>query len=790
MLRREWRQQSLVLALLTVAVAVAVAATAVGYNATSLSAADFGTATVRYELDGSDAGAVAAGVAALEDRLGTVDVVGHRTVAVPGSAEGVDLRAQDPDGAYGGPMLDVREGRYPARPDEIAVTDDVATLLRTELGARVTLDGAERMVVGLVENPADLGDEFALAPPGPVGGDRPELVTVLARASLDDSLAFPDLEFQHLAEERDTSEQEVAAVGVLAIATVAMLLVALVAAAGFVVVSRRRLRQLGLLAAVGATVKHLRLVMLANGVLVGAVAAVVGTAAGLGVWVAVAPSLESAIGHRIDRFAVPWWLFVAGAVLAIGTATAAAWWPARTAARVPVMAALSARPARPRSVRRSALVAGVLVAGGVACLAAGIDVKHDKANVPFTLGGIVALVAGVLLVGPLAIRVVARAGARSPIAVRLALRDLARYQARSGAALAAISLAVGISASIVVVTNARAHEDAGNLSDRQLLVSVGDDPDPDQSPAELERQAGQVDRMADLLDNPSVVALDVPVDPEYDPRDGPPSVELATPVDEDLYRFWAGPYVATPQVLAHYGVEADAVDAVEAGADVLTGLPVPGAAVYVNTASTGDPPAVDDIRQIDIPDYSAAPNTFVTPEAVSQRGWQVARAGWFVESARPLTGEQIASATDLAAGAGLTVEARDDRSDLAAVRSGATGAGLLLALGILAMTIGLIRSEVAGDLRILAATGASGGLRRTVTASSAGALAALGVALGIAGNYAALVAGYSDDLARLGAVPVPHLVTLALGLPLVAALAGYLLAGPTPDRLALTARTA
>jgi putative ABC transport system permease protein len=527
-------------------------------------------------------------------------------------------------------------------------------------------------------------------------------------------------------------------------------------------------------------------VMLANGVLVGAVAAVVGTTAGLAAWVALAPSLESALGHRIDRFAVPWWLFVAGAVLAIGSATAAAWWPARTAARVPVMAALSARPARPRSVRRSALVAGVLVAGGVGCLAAGIDVKHDEANVAFTLGGIVALVAGVLLVGPLAIRVVARLGARSPIGVRLALRDLARYQARSGAALAAISLAVGISASIVVVTNARAHEGAGNLSDRQLLVSVGDDPDPDQSPAELERQAGQVDRMADLLDDPSVVALDVAVDPEYDPRDGPPWVELATPVDEDLYRFWAGPYVATPQVLAHYGVDADAV---EAGAEVLTGLPVPGEAVYVNTAATGDPPAVDGIRQIDVPDYSAAPNTFVTPEAVSQRGWQVARAGWLVESSAPLTGEQIASATDLAADAGLTVEARDDRSDLAAVRSGATGAGLLLALGILAMTIGLIRSEVAGDLRILAATGASGGLRRTVTASSAGALAALGVVLGIAGAYAALVAGYSDDLGRLSAVPVPHLATLAAGLPLVAALAGYLLAGPTPDRLSLTPGT-
>ena len=39
----------------------------------------------------------------------------------------------------------------------------------------------------------------------------------------------------------------------------------------------------------------------------------------------------------------------------------------------------------------------------------------------------------------------------------------------------------------------------------------------------------------------------------------------------------------------------------------------------------------------------------------------------------------------------------------------ATAAGALLALAILAMTVGLIRSESAGDLRTLTATGATAG---------------------------------------------------------------------------------
>jgi len=60
----------------------------------------------------------------------------------------------------------------------------------------------------------------------------------------------------------------------------------------------------------------------------------------------------------------------------------------------------------------------------------------------------------------------------------------------------------------------------------------------------------------------------------------------------------------------------------------------------------------------------------------------------------------------------MTVETRDDQTELTAIRSGATAAGMLLALGILAMTVGLIRSEAAGDLRTLTATGATSTTRR------------------------------------------------------------------------------
>jgi putative ABC transport system permease protein len=103
----------------------------------------------------------------------------------------------------------------------------------------------------------------------------------------------------------------------VSVTTVFLLLASLIAAAGFAVVAQRRLRQLGMLAAVGATPKHVRLVLLANGAIVGVIAAIVGTAAGLAAWLVFAPTLESALDRRVDRLSLPWLLIVTTVLLAV-----------------------------------------------------------------------------------------------------------------------------------------------------------------------------------------------------------------------------------------------------------------------------------------------------------------------------------------------------------------------------------------------------------------------------------------------------------------------------------------
>ena len=183
-------------------------------------------------------------------------------------------------------------------------------------------------------------------------------------------------------------------------------------------------------------------------------------------------------------------------------------------------------------------------------------------------------------------------------------------------------------------------------------------------------------------------------------------------------------------------------------------------------------------------DTGSVPASFVTVDGLRRHGWKQASVGWLVESSRPLTSEQVAAARELAAAAGLTIETQRERTSLATPMAIATAAGAVLALAILAMTVGLIRSEGAADLRTLTAVGATGRIRRTLTATTAGVLALLGAILGVAGAYVAIAALYHDDLDRLSDVPVVYLALAILGMPLVAAAAGWLLAGREPSTIA------
>ena len=190
MFRREWRQQILVIALLTVATAAAIASVTIAYNSGAADDAEFGSADHLLRLDGADPNGLDAGLAATRERFGTIEVIGHRSLPVPGSVDPVEFRAQDPRGAYGDARLALLRGSYPAGPGQAAVSDGVAALLGLAIGDTLALDGRRRTVVGMVENPRDLSDEFALVSPSSAGA--PDELTVLLDAGADAVDAFMD----------------------------------------------------------------------------------------------------------------------------------------------------------------------------------------------------------------------------------------------------------------------------------------------------------------------------------------------------------------------------------------------------------------------------------------------------------------------------------------------------------------------------------------------------------------------------------------------------------------------
>ncbi|GAA1578743.1 hypothetical protein GCM10009789_35400 [Kribbella sancticallisti] len=781
MFRREWRQQALILALLTTAVAASIGLASAAYTATAVpDEADFGAASHFIKFDGTDRQVLAADVAAARAAFDSFEVIHHSKVPVPGLFEPVDYRAQDPDGPLSGPRLALVDGRYPAG-GQVAITDGLADLLHLSIGASLTLDGAARPVVGIVENPGNLADEFALVPASQTGDA--DAVTILVDATDDQVNAFRvpssavmDMGF------RMVNADVVAAVTVLILQAVALLLIALIAAASFVVIAHRRMRQLGMLAAIGATEKQLRWVTLANGMIIGLVAAVIGAATGFAGWVALAPLVEDAVGYRVAELDVPPWLVAGGMLLAVAACTAAAWWPARNVARVPPARALSGRPPEPRPARRATTLAVVFALVGVACLATGGDMAGETAvdwtNAALLVAGTVAVALGVLLAGPPALGLLAACAVRLPVAVRLAVGDLVRYRARAGSALAAISLAVGVAVTIVAAATAAQAADKGNLPPNRVLVRAAHVDGPFIPEAtDMDRLQAAADRVAASFSEPRVTSLDVALHPATEPDpafEGREAIRLAVR-SGDIWIDLSLLYVATPQLVAHYGYE---LDGVPAGAVITkeTG----DLAILGDPQSNGSAPgALIGLERIPS-DYRSLPGTFITTETLRERGWVPSPSGrWLVETAGPPTAEQLGAARDAAAGAGLTVEIRDAPPGVTSLQSGVTVAGLLVALGVVAMTVGLVRSDAARDLHILAATGATSGTRRTLTAATAAGLAVLGVILGTAGAYLGLAASFARDLGALFPVPVAHLAVIVLGLPLLATAAGWLVSGRT-----------
>src|ERR1700721_708694 len=95
LLRREWRQQLLILGLVTVAGAAPLLGAAVAPTTPPAANTGFGTAQDQATFQAPDPH-LASQIAALQHRFGRVDVIENQTIAIPGSIDTFNLRAQNP----------------------------------------------------------------------------------------------------------------------------------------------------------------------------------------------------------------------------------------------------------------------------------------------------------------------------------------------------------------------------------------------------------------------------------------------------------------------------------------------------------------------------------------------------------------------------------------------------------------------------------------------------------------------------------------------------------------------
>lgn len=386
------------------------------------------------------------------------------------------LLVQAPEDSMASARAVVRSGRLPRSIDEVALSPALARRGEWKIGDQITSARFDRSfdVVGIAvlgddrDVPAALvGDlpeelwsqptgnlvEVALEEDGAGSGGYAPLSTsvetgIWLPAGIDPELlrsaGVTPVEPSVTVDDRLGLGFAMAAAGVGAI-------VAVVASAAFALAARRQLRSVGLLATAGADPATIRASLVLQGALPGLVAGVLAAVAG---WAAVAVIARLGLVERFSEVEGATAAFSAtGALVAlalgVGAGIAAAWQPATTASRIPLLSALAGRrPVGP--VRTHVPLAGLaLWAVGALLIAVAASIDADDGlwhrMLPFlVIGGVIAVALGGVGLAPLLVALVGRGASRAGGSLRLVLRGLARHRTQSAATVAAVGVALAL----------------------------------------------------------------------------------------------------------------------------------------------------------------------------------------------------------------------------------------------------------------------------------------------------------------------------------------------------------
>ncbi len=481
-----------------------------------------------------------------------------------------------PDGE---PLLagrfDLLDGRLPTSPAEVALAPDVADDLDVKVGDRLSLTrpDLDLDVVGLVEDPSHLSDPVALVTPdapllGAESVNPPATILLidlpenLSTAQLDRLSPAVELRTDSVLFDRGDRTSEVPWTYV--IGGVVLTVAGIVISAAFAVGARRQLVTLGQLSANGAPGPVLRTTLVLQGTFAGVVGAVLGLALAAGFLVIGQGWFEDVLNKRFDAYDVN--VLQIGGAMAVGVAaaTVAALVPARTATRIPTLAALAGRrPLAP--VRHRVTAAGALaVVVGLGLL--GLAVLGSATGEDGQIWALVAVIGGVLeLLGACAMApaVVAHLeplAGRTRGSWRVAARSLARQRSRTGAVVSAVAAAAGLAIGVTaLVAGARDGSSEMVLSDQVVVATSGVTP---ASPVKPDRGSVEVSRVGESFPVPTIPSRGVQAElgqilPDAD------VVTMRTAGDQEDWLDLRQPVVADEAILAAFELGDDVRSALE-----------------------------------------------------------------------------------------------------------------------------------------------------------------------------------------------------------------------------------
>ena len=741
----------------------------------------------------------------------TVEALLHieARLLVAGARPGVGLRVTKLDGLAEG-MLTLTAGRPPQGPMEAAISAPVAELAGVGIGGTVTLDGGQSLtVVGMVENPFYLGDRAVVVDPATanVEAEYTEwLIDVPDGVDPDAIVAasyVPDGEVQAISlVSRNTglfAAGDSTSPTILVFGALALLEAGLISSAAFAVSIRRRQRELGLLAAAGATGRQLAGTVVAEAALLGAAACVGGVVVGLLIAMAISPFLDDLTEHRNGPLVVDAVGLVGPVVVGFVAAMIAAMAPARTVARLPVLRALSGRRPAGASARRTLVIGIVFIALAIGMTIAGATMESDLSGVRVVLmmGGAVLGTLGFGACAPWLLERLELLAARLPLAGRIAFRDTARARSRSSPIVTAIlsGLAASVAIGAWVASNAASEREFWHpsLYDDQLVIYGAG-----------AQNAGR-----------ALLAVDGVIGGSSIPKLYPPDLAYVNYVfpgalhaDGRLINIYErcencggefGPHqigdvaAGTPELLAMAHAESGA-EALQQGRVVLL-------STERITATTMEVVRFDDTGQVEttvmtlpvtvvqVPvSGGLLPEAFLPDSAIEELGLVPGGEGggdfpFVVRYDHAVGDAELAQARQIAAGYVDTV------AELGNVPPERQGEGwrlvliilvLLFALSVTGIAIALGEAESRPEQRSLLALGADPGLRRRIAAARAAVLALLAGLLAVPAGLLPVWGIFASRDAQL-AIPTLEIAGAVVVLPVLAIASAWLLSRPIPD---------